>query len=256
LYFLFNAMIFTVICIMSIYTMIRNPEFWPGWILLVFPTIGMFAGRWIRIGKYGLWRSIVMGLSFLYFIGFLLAVFVLGPQMEKLKEQKFAEMQAVRLDEDTEQFFVGVYASDVNVVKEYLDKGIDVNVVNETQQTALHITQSEEIVRLLIDRGADVNAVDEYQMTPMFNKEVPLVKILVEAGADFNAKSEKGNTPLMWYCYSGYLEGIKYMVSLGADVNVVNVDGQTAYDIAEYAHPLELLDYLKSVGAKSGKDIK
>jgi ankyrin repeat protein len=53
-------------------------------------------------------------------------------------------------------------------------------------------------------------------------KDVDLSKILVEAGPDIHLRSNKGNTPLIWYSYSGYLEGIQYLVSLGAVVNAKN----------------------------------
>ncbi len=152
--------------------------------------------------------------------------------------------------------FLGVYSGNVNIVKEQLYKNVFVEARDKNGSTALHISQNKKIIELLILKGADVNCLDKSQMTPIFNKEVSLTKILVEAGADIHAKSYKGNTPLMWYSYSGYLEGIKYMFSLGADINLKNVDGQTAYDIAEHFASKEVLDYLISIGAKPGKEIK
>jgi hypothetical protein len=251
-FFAFNLIVFMVILTMMLYAIIRIPEYSPGIIVLAFPIIGMFAGRWMRVGQYGWWRSIIIVLSLLFSVSCLFIVFVIAPQMEKLKVEKFSGMQAVALDENTRKMFEGLYSDDVAVVKEQLDRGLSPDAVNETGQTALHVTQNKEMVRLLIEKGADVNAVDDVDMTPMFNKEVPLARLLVEAGADIHARSERGNTPLMWYAYSGYVEGIRYLISLGADVNAKNKDGQTAYDIAERFGHSELLDYLKSVGGKSG----
>ena len=228
-----------------------------GYILVLFPVLGVFAGYCMWKGQYNWWRNILIAISLLIFGLALFISLVAAPAMEEIhKEDALLKSKLVQIDKDVEKMFLGVYSSNVDIVQEQLDKNVFVDARNETGSTALHVAQNEEIVKLLIDRGADVNAVDENNMTPIFNKEVHLTKLLVEAGADIHAKSKKGNTPLMWYCYSGYLEGVKYMVSLGAEVNSVNSDGQTAYDIAEHFHPLELLDYLNAVGANSGKDIK
>lgn len=257
LYFLFNCMIFTVICIMLIYTMIKTPQFSPGWILLIFPGVGIFAGRWIRVGKYGWWRSIIIALSLICSAAVLFIAFVAGPQLEKIKKGHAAvDLKAKSLDKDVERMFLGVYTGDINIVKEQLDKGVYVNAKSVAGETPLHAARNKDIIKLLISRGADITALDDSGMTPIFHKEVEDAKILVEAGADINAKSNNDSTLLLWYTYSGYMEGVKYMVSLGIDENIKNSDGQTAYDIAENFAHFELLEYLKSIGAKPGKEIK
>lgn len=152
--------------------------------------------------------------------------------------------------------FLALYVDDSETVRQQLEKGVNVNAKNDTGQTPLHVTQNKSIARMLILKGADVNAVDDVGMTPMFNKEADLLKILIDAGADISQRSNKGNTLLIWYSYSGYLEGIQYLVSLGSPVNAKNIDGQTAYDIAETFEHFKLLDYLKSVGAKKGNESK
>lgn len=143
--------------------------------------------------------------------------------------------------------------NDLNTVRYQLKKGVNAKAKNDTGQTPLHVTQDLAILKLLISSGADVNATDGDGMTPMFNKEIELMKVLIEAGADIHHKSNKGNTILIWFSYSGYLEGIQYIVSLGADVNVTNIDGQTAYDIAERFAHFKLLEYLISIGAQTGE---
>lgn len=155
--------------------------------------------------------------------------------------------------EHVEKMFTALYANDLETVRQQLDRGVDPNAKNDTGQTPLHVTQDPVIANLLILHGADVNATDDDGMTPVFNKEIDLIKMLNDAGADLNQRSHKGNTLLIWYSYSGYIEGIQYLLSLGADVNAKNMDGQTAYDIAERFGHLKLLEYLKSKDAVSGK---
>ena len=155
-----------------------------------------------------------------------------------------------------ERMFNALYEDDIDTIRFLLDEGVNINVKNTTYETPLHVTQNEEIVRMLIAKGADVNAVDDYRMSPIFNKDIILAKILVESGADIHAKSNKGNTLLMWYSYSGYIDGVRYLVGLGADANIKNIDGQTAYDIADTFGRRELIKYLKLIGAKPGKEIE
>ncbi len=157
------------------------------------------------------------------------------------------------LESETQKMFEALYVNDLKTVREQLNKGVSANAKNDVGQTPLHATQDLAILKLLISSGADVDSSDGDGRTPIFNKEIELIKVLIVAGADIHHRSNKGNTVLIWYSYSGYLEGIQYIVSLGADVNAINVDGQTAYDIAEHFAHFKLLEYLMSIGAQPGK---
>ena len=234
---------------MTIFSAVKSSQFSTEWIFLIIPGAGMFAGYWIRTGKYGWGRGLVIALSLSSSAVFLFIALVVGPQMGKIKEEKFVTSGVDKLDEDTRRIFVGAYSGSINIIKEQLDKGVDVNATNETRQTALHVTQKEEIVRILIENGANVDARDDMEMTPIFNKEVKIAEILLDAGADINARSAKGNTPFLWYTYCGYLDGMRFLVSRGADINICNADNQNAVHIAEHFHPhTDVIQYLISLG--------
>ncbi len=208
----------------------------------------MLSGYWIRTQKFKSGRSIVIALSFFMTATFLFIAFVGGPQLENMKKEKFIKFQESQLIENTKQMFVGVYSEDINIIKELLNKGVDVNATNETEETALHVTQSMHIARMLIARGANVHARDDSGMTPIFNKEIEIAEILLDAGADINTRSERGNTPLLFYTYSGYLEGIQFLVLRGAKVKICNVDNQNGLDIAKHFHPhTDVEEYMKSL---------
>lgn len=174
-----------------------------------------------------------------------------------VEKEKYNTLKIVKKNEDleseTQKMFEALYVNDLKTVREQLNKGVSANAKNDVGQTPLHVTQDLAILKLLISSGADVDSSDGDGRTPIFNKEIELIKVLIVAGADIHHRSNKGNTLLIWYSYSGYLEGIQYIVSLGADVNGVNLDGQTAHDIAEHFAHFKLLEYLISIGAQPGK---
>ena len=73
-YFLINTAVLTVFGIAAIYTAIIS-RYEPGWIMLLFPLMGIMAGYWIRHGRFGWWRvsiivfSLIVSVAALY-IGF------------------------------------------------------------------------------------------------------------------------------------------------------------------------------------------
>jgi len=149
---------------------------------------------------------------------------------------------------ETKKLFNALYENNILLVEKMLAGKVDVNSRNEIGQTPLHIALNEKIIKLLISKGADVNARDDQGMMPIFNKEINLIILLVKAGADISLQSHKGNTALMWFAYSGYLDGIKYLILQGADIKVKNKDNHTALDIAKKFGHLKVVEYLESAG--------
>lgn len=57
-----------------------------------------------------------------------------------------------------------------DAIKVLLDRGSDINTVDESESTPLHLAAEEDklnIVQLLLDHGADINATDEFKSTPL-----------------------------------------------------------------------------------------
>ena len=55
-------------------------------------------------------------------------------------------------------------------MKIFIENGADVNAVDNTKSTALHIAVKKghfDVAKVLIQNGADVNAVNEYKETPL-----------------------------------------------------------------------------------------
>ena len=118
----------------------------------------------------------------------------------------------------------------IEVVKQYLAAGGDVNAKNKLEETPLHIAAPQghkEIAELLITKGADVNAKSAAISTPLhFVEEKDIAKILILNGADVNAISVSG-TPLDVAIEEDYTEtagllrkhGAKTAEELKADEN-------------------------------------
>jgi len=219
------------------------------------PAVGMLSGYWLRSGKLGWLRSLIVACSLLVFVGAIIIVTIAMPQVEHLSNEskkQAVQVQKQQLDKAIERLFLGIYAADLAIVIEQLDSGVAVNARDETQQTPLHVAQDRAIVKLLVARGADVEALNDTGESPIFNKEIENAQIILSAGADINATNRGGNTLLIRYAYAGYLPGMKVLVALGADVNHCNRDGHNVMDIAEHFHPnAELLGYLQTLKIES-----
>lgn len=175
-----------------------------------------------------------------------------GMDLDDINRDYDMSTDAFGQPDSIQQFFDGVDSRDITIVKKLLSNGVDVNAVNETGQTALHVTQNIDITRLLLEHGGNVHAIDDAGMTPLFNKETDVAAVLLDAGADINARSAKGNTPFTWHAYSGYLDGLRFLASRGADVNTCNTDNQSPLDIATRFHPnTEVLKYMQTLDIQS-----
>ena len=63
------------------------------------------------------------------------------------------------------------YNSNADVVKVLIEKGADVNALNNDKSTPLHWAASNnsnaDVVKVLIEKGADVNALNNDKSTPL-----------------------------------------------------------------------------------------
>jgi ankyrin repeat protein len=91
--------------------------------------------------------------------------------------------------------------------------------INEKLLEAVRLNKIEE-VKKLIEKGADVNVVDEYGATALYwasyKGHSEIVKMLIEAGADVNVVNKYGITALHWASYKGHSEIVKMLKEAGA----------------------------------------
>ena len=93
-----------------------------------------------------------------------------GPQAEPVEHIAEAAKLEPPTAETPDTSILGAAFKDIEVVKQHLDAGGDVNVKDESGRTALlqaALFGHKEIAELLIAAGADVNAKDDSGWTPL-----------------------------------------------------------------------------------------
>jgi len=132
-----------------------------------------------------------------------------------------------------------------------VERGADVNVMNNQTYTALHWAASKGhyyVVEELLNMNADFDAKDSNGDTPLhlaaktgsndavYNNEdyqmytdwapkrrnCDVIEKLLSSKADVNAKDNNGETPLQWAAMGGNKEAVKMLLKGGANVNVMN----------------------------------
>ena len=128
--------------------------------------------------------------------------------------------------DETDSFFNAVSSGNLNLVKQYLRQGVDVNQKYKEGWTALMIASVAnylEMAKTLISAGADMNLQDKDGLTALiwasFKGHLEIAKTLISVGADMNLKDKDGRTALMWVSLRGHSEIVKVLVRAGAKVS-------------------------------------
>ena len=123
--------------------------------------------------------------------------------------------------------FLNAVANDnAELVKEYLEGGVDVNKMYSNGLNALMIAAwngAVSVVELLIQNGVDVNACNDFNASALSYaaaiKETKILKLLLEAGATVDvANSGNGYTPLMVAVEENNKEAVELLLKSGANV--------------------------------------
>lgn len=137
---------------------------------------------------------------------------------------------------DQKAFFEASFDGNLEVVRDAIARGTDVNQTDPDSRTALMLAcfnGHTKICRLLIETKAEIDLRDSTGRTAlMYAASGPheeLVSLLVEHKADVNlADGEEHWTPLMLAAAEGQTGVARILLAAGADATAKDVDGEDA----------------------------
>jgi ankyrin repeat protein len=155
-------------------------------------------------------------------------------------------------------FFFAASTGHTELIKLFLDEGLDINVRNEAGVTALIEACTSEghyrTVQFFLENGADPTA----KTNPLghtalhaaaLNNKHEMISFLRNAGADLNARDASGATPLLCAAHRGHTETIDWLLSFGADINIPANNGTTPIMAAASNFHFGAVEKLVSGGA-------
>ncbi len=158
---------------------------------------------------------------------------------------------------------IALMLGDIELVKYYLDQGVDAN-----SKLARGLTKGESwlntaigyqyknrnIVELLLNHGALVNEKTETsKFFPLHQASITgslhICSLLITHDADVNAEDGLGETPLHWAARLGHQDIVELLLDCSANVNALNQARRSALFYAAQHHRLQVVESLLSRGA-------
>ncbi|EPS38588.1 hypothetical protein H072_7662 [Dactylellina haptotyla CBS 200.50] len=138
-----------------------------------------------------------------------------------------------------------------------LQKGYDINEVDDNGQAALHHATDAATVDLLIRNGAYIDLLDDNGEAPIHtaarNNHAEVVDTLLECGDDIETESDpEGYTPLMIAARCGSAQVIELLVQRGANLHCRGRRGETLVYLAAGNSDEGILAYLYKAGCLVG----
>jgi len=134
---------------------------------------------------------------------------------------------------------------DIDTIRFFLERGADVDAVDDDHSTLLHrasCNEDVEVAQLLLERGANVNARNKGGQTPLHRVLAELsdasgvyfdmILLLLEHGADVDALDNAKSTPLHVASQYGSAEATQLLLEHGASAHLQNNQGETPSDVA------------------------
>ena len=117
-----------------------------------------------------------------------------------------------------------------------------------------------EVSKQAIAAGVDVNAKGEVEYTPLniaaYWGHREIVELLLANGADVNVKTNwDGSTPLHFATENGHKEIVKLLIANGTDINAKKDNGKTPLDCAIEKKHTKIANFLYKNGGKTGSEL-
>jgi len=137
-------------------------------------------------------------------------------------------------------------AYDIDTIRFFLERGADVDAVDDDHSTLLHRASyrgNVEVAQLLLERGANINARNKEGQTPLHQVMVELsdgsgssffdtIQLLLKHGADVDALDNAKSTPLHVVSQYDSAKATQLLLECGASVHLQNNQGQTPSQVA------------------------
>ena len=154
-------------------------------------------------------------------------------------------------------FFEVIQGGNVEIVKTFIEAGVDINHKNNDGCTSLSTACFEgyvEIVELLLAYGADPNEQDNKNRTPLMiansNRKLEVIKILLKTKASQNSLDAEDFLFLISACKGGDIEAVKTLIQAGIPLDFQESDRTwSALMFAADEGHLEIVKLLVAGGA-------
>eukprot|EP00039_Didymoeca_costata_P027050 m.17296 g.17296 ORF g.17296 m.17296 type:complete len:382 (-) comp5978_c0_seq1:1210-2355(-) len=156
------------------------------------------------------------------------------------------------------ELHVAAEKGDEEAIKNALEQGVDVNALDDGEQSALHRAAGfgrQATAELLIDAKADVNAKDDSGSTALhlaaWKGQVGMAELLVISNANLDSKGLYGDTALHLAASYGQQKVAEILVHSNADVNAKDNAGKTPLDWAKESNQTSIIALLLRMGGQS-----
>lgn len=154
-------------------------------------------------------------------------------------------------------YFISLRNGNAAEVKEWLNKGADVNALDERGETplmmAVRFDDNVEAVKLLLRARAKSYLRNPYGETALmlavYNGFTKSVAALLAGGTDISETNRQGWTPLIYAAYSGHTDIAALLLAHGAPADSASGNGLTALMLAARNGHLDTVRLLLAKGA-------
>ena len=151
---------------------------------------------------------------------------------------KLSNILTLNLQKDS-LLHLSVKTKDINYVKVTIEHNINVNLLNNYCETALHIACSyglTDIIDFLLQHGANLNICEKNHgftplMTSIINGKIDDVSLIKLKNPDINITDNQGNTALHIALLEYNELIVKNLCDLSFNYNITNIDGNTCLHI-------------------------